>query len=104
MTFRYVFRPDHKQIIERENTMVLVNGELVPVSEKRLGADNYREEISNTINIAVKQAIEIEVRQAVQDLVEENRKVIRQSLEDHKAILRELVWEARCQLAKNPVK
>jgi hypothetical protein len=51
----------------------------------------------------VKQAIEIEVQQAVHDLVEENRKVIRQSLEDHKAIIRELIVETRYRLAKNPV-
>jgi hypothetical protein len=102
MTFRYVFRPDRKQIIERENTMVVVNGELVPVSEKRIGTDNYREEISNTINIAVKQAIEIEVQQAVHELVEENRRVIRQTLEAHKAIIRELIQETRYELARKP--
>jgi hypothetical protein len=83
--------------------MVVVNGKLVPVSEKRIGADNYREEISNTINIAVKQAIEIEVQQAVQELVEENRRVIRKTLEAHKAIIRELIVETRYELARKPV-
>ena len=114
MKLRYVFRPDMKQIIERQNTAILVNGKLVPVQEgqdasytgKTLDSRNmallnitreeYLEMMRTYINNEVNKTITLEIQQAAQELLEEEgKKFIMKSVEDYRSFIREIVQEEK---------
>jgi hypothetical protein len=67
MKFQYVFKPGIKQIIERENVTVFVNGELVL---KELIQQDYLEIIRQGINDEVNKTIELGIQKAAQELAE----------------------------------
>ncbi len=57
--------------------------------------DDYRDSIRKQIEVAIKTALDEEMRKATQELMEEQRKAVRQILEEQKAALREIVAEEK---------
>ncbi len=65
------------------------------IKEVGVGEDQYRSHIKKLIENTIKGVVEQEIQKASQELVEEQRNVIRQIVDEYKTTLRQIVDEEK---------
>ena len=117
MKFRFVPRPDMKQVIERKDMVIMVNGgelvaegeqphtadtgeipSLLPANQLSIGSGDGRNLIERAIDEEVGKAVEAEMSQAVEELAEEYRKAIRQVLRECTTVFSATIHEQLASL------